>query len=112
MALVVLCVALGDLARMNERVGRMRNEFPATHHPFWRWTVRRHIRTTDDVDLAPEEMPTQLQQVYQALRVIGVQMGQKDSIDLIRHETQLRKLPRRASTGIELQQQIGTAALS
>src|SRR6185437_15131335 len=76
---VVLGAALSDLAGLQERIANMRGIFLAAIGKAQR---RLRVRTANDIDLRPLEVPTQQHDVRKALRVVRMHVGKEDRIEL------------------------------
>src|SRR5262249_27474987 len=104
---LVLSVALSDLARLEERVANMLNKLRAAYRKPER---RCYIRAANRVELWPLgiEMPTQLNDVGKAFRVVRMHMRKEDRIELSGRHAYLRQPHVGPASGIELHPE-GTA---
>src|SRR6266480_1443327 len=76
---VVLGATLGDLAGLEECIRNMRHKFSAAVRVP---QTRCCIRTADDVDLWPLQVPPQHHDVGKTLRVISMHVRKEDCIEL------------------------------
>ena len=99
---LALGVALRDFAGLQEHRSDILREFPATENV----TERRfRVGRANHIKLRPRGfvMPTQLHHVCEAIRMIGMNMREKDRIDVSNRDRDLRKPDAGGTAGVELQ---------
>ena len=71
-------------------------------------TGRLDVFAADKIESIANVMPAKLHEVCQPLGMIGMDVGQKNGVQITRNDTDLREPLRRSSPDIELQQHVVT----